>query len=580
MATLVSVNVGMPKDVSWRNRTVHTGVWKSPVTGPRKVRRLNIDGDGQGDLNGHGGEQRAVLVYQLDSYRHWEEVFGLDELEHGAFGENFTVEGLSDAEVCIGDRYRIGSAAFEGTQPRVTCCGVGMRIGQPQLPSLLVGHHRPGFYLRVLSEGDVEAGDEIVRIARGRHAITVSAIDGLLYLPDQDRTLLAKAVDLPALSPGWQESFRAMVDTAPESETRSPGGVPTGSPPAWAGFRSLPGGEGVEGGATVASYYLVADDGEPLPQPTPGQYLTLRVPGAGDPIPVRTYSLSGGRDPSRYRISVKRERLGVVSAYLRSHLRRGDHVEVAAPRGDFVLEHGTDPVLLISAGIGVTPVLAMLHQLAESSSTREVWWVNTTHEANTHLFYDEAADLVASLTSGRSLVYYTVAVDPVPSGIVAGRVTADLVTQLGLPVDGCAYICGPESFMDDVTTALTGVGLSPRKIHTERFGSRPAINPGVVGLDAPPPHQPPGPRGAGPQVTFARSGLTVRWSDGYPSVLEFAEACDVPTQWSCRTGVCHTCVTAVLAGKAEYTMPPLEEPGPDETLICSSRPAGALVLDL
>src|SRR6476661_5501140 len=129
VATLVSVNVGLPVDVPWHDATVHTGVWKSPVSGRRMVRRLNIDGDGQGDLGGHGGEIRAVLVYQVESYRHWQEVFGRDDLEHGAFGENFTVEGLADDDVCIGDRYRIGTAEFEVTQPRVTCFRVGMRMG-------------------------------------------------------------------------------------------------------------------------------------------------------------------------------------------------------------------------------------------------------------------------------------------------------------------------------------------------------------------------------------------------------------------------------------------------------------------
>src|SRR3954464_14493661 len=173
MARLVSVNVGMPKDVSWRNRTVHTGVWKHPVTGPRKVRRLNIDGDGQGDLNGHGGEQRAVLVYQIESYRHWQEPLGRDDFEFGQFGENFTVEGLGDDEVCVGDRYRIGDAEFEVTQPRVTCYRVAMRLGEPELPALLVSHHRPGFYLRVLREGTIRAGDPIVPTRTGPHALTV-----------------------------------------------------------------------------------------------------------------------------------------------------------------------------------------------------------------------------------------------------------------------------------------------------------------------------------------------------------------------------------------------------------------------
>ena len=140
---LVSVNVGLPRDVPWQGKTVHTGVWKYPVDGPAMVRRLNIDGDGQGDLAGHGGEQRAVMVYQVQSYRHWERYFGRDKLDHGSFGENFTV-GLADDEVCIGDRYRIGEAEFEVTQPRVTCYRVGLRLGQPELPALLVSHHRPG----------------------------------------------------------------------------------------------------------------------------------------------------------------------------------------------------------------------------------------------------------------------------------------------------------------------------------------------------------------------------------------------------------------------------------------------------
>ena len=167
MPSLLSVNVGMPKDVSWRDKTVFTGIWKHPVDGPVMARRLNIDGDGQGDTNGHGGEQRAVLVYQIQSYRHWQEHFGRDDFGYGQFGENLTVDGLPDDEVCIGDRYRIGEAEFEVTQPRVTCYRVGLRLGEPQLPALLVSHHRPGFYMRVIREGNIQAGDQIVKTAAG-----------------------------------------------------------------------------------------------------------------------------------------------------------------------------------------------------------------------------------------------------------------------------------------------------------------------------------------------------------------------------------------------------------------------------
>jgi ferredoxin len=155
-----------------------------------------------------------------------------------------------------------------------------------------------------------------------------------------------------------------------------------------------------------------------------------------------------------------------------------------------------------------------------------------------------------------------------------------VIAGLGLPVDADAYVCGPDSFMDQVTSALVDVGLDAGHVRTERFTSRSPINPGVVGPDSPPPHQPPGPAGTGSAVTFARSGLTAAWSDAYSSVLELAEACDVPTQWSCRTGVCHTCVTSLLSGQAAYDTPPLEAPGDDALLICSVRPVTDLVLDL
>jgi ferredoxin-NADP reductase/MOSC domain-containing protein YiiM len=576
MAILLSLNVGMPKDVSWRGRTVHTGVWKSPVDGPRMVRRLNIDGDGQGDLAGHGGEQRAVLVYQVESYRHWEEFFGRDDLERGAFGENFTVEGLADDEVCIGDRLRIGEAEFEVTQPRVTCFRVGMRMGEPRLPSLLVAHHRPGFYLRVLTEGHVSAGDEIVRTARGPHAVTVAEVDALLYLPGHDRERLRAALDIPALSPGWQESFRSMLEgTGPQ-----PAGIPLAATPAWAGFRTLTVTEVVAESDAVTSFRMSAD--EALPPYLPGQFLTLRVPGAGDPVPVRTYSLSGDPAGGSYRISVKGDALGLVSAYLRTHLQHGDRIEVAAPRGDFVLAEGSGPIVLVSAGIGVTPLLAMLHRLADENSPREVWWIHTTQDAHTHALAAEAADLLARLPAAHSLVSYSASdLPPAPEeGIRIGRLTAPVIADLGLPTDATVYVCGPESFMSDVTAALAGVGIDPKKIHTERFGSRSAVNPGVVPTEAPAPHQPPGSPGTGPLVTFARTGLATSWSDRYDSILELAEACDVPTQWSCRTGVCHTCVTAVLSGEASYDVAPLEDPGRDEVLICSARPRNDLVVDL
>src|SRR3954452_12934986 len=220
----------MPKDVAWRGKTVFTGVFKEPVTGPCRVRRLNVDGDGQADLAGHGGEQRAVFVYQVDSYRYWQRELGRDDLEYGQFGENFTVTGLSDDDVCIGDQLAIGEALFEGSQPRVTCYRVGLRMSEPRMPALLVAHRRPGFYLRVLEEGEVGAGDARERLERGAEAMTVAEVDALLYLPGHARRDLTRALRIPALSEGWRGSFRELLDQAPD------GAVPE---PAWTGLRRM-----------------------------------------------------------------------------------------------------------------------------------------------------------------------------------------------------------------------------------------------------------------------------------------------------------------------------------------------------
>src|SRR4026208_2314202 len=228
MAQLLSVNVGLPRDIQWKGKTVHTAVWKDAVCGRRKVGRLNIDGDGQGDLQGHGGEHRAVLVYQIDSYRYWERQLGRKDFVFGQFGDNFTVEGLPDDEVCIGDRYRIGSALFEVTQPRVTCYRIGIRMNEPRMAALLVSHGRPGFYFRVLEEGEVEAGDEIVKLAPGPEQMTVAEVSAPLYLPGHPRQQLLRALRIPALSPGWQTSFQALLDGEPGGGNAGLGGA---SPP-------------------------------------------------------------------------------------------------------------------------------------------------------------------------------------------------------------------------------------------------------------------------------------------------------------------------------------------------------------
>ena len=567
MARLLSLNVGLPRDIPWQGKTVHTGIWKAPVPGRRMARRLNLDGDGQGDLAGHGGEHRAVFVYQINSYRYWQAQLRRDNFSYGQFGENFTVDGLPDAEVCIGDRYRIGSALFEVTQPRVTCYRLGIRMNEPRMPALVVAHHRPGFYFRVLEEGEVEAGDEIVKIVAGPERMTVADIDALLYLPGRDRNGLERALRIPALSAGWRSSFETSLEQERTGSTAgNPASAPAAGPaPAWAGFRPLKITDKRRESMNVTSLMLEPSDGRELVAAMPGQFIVLRLkPSPEAPALLRSYSLSGEPSKQRWRLSIKREPNGAAGAYVEDRLKVGDVIDASAPRGAFTLEQGDGPVVLMSAGIGLTPVLAMLHALAAAGSRRDVWWIHGARNNAEHALAAEVQGLLKLLPRGHSHILYS-APDPTDRLAVdfdaAGRLDVHVLQTLGAPREADFYLCGPAGFMSSLTADLGGWGVSAERVHSENFGSGPSLTPGVVAAPPRAPHLPDRPAGAGPMVSFARSNLAFHWDPAFQSLLELAEACDVPVRWACRTGVCHTCETGLIAGAVDYSIDPLTPPG-------------------
>ena len=587
MARLLSVNVGLPRDIPWQGKTVHTGIWKTPVQGRRMARRLNIDGDAQGDLQGHGGEHRAVFVYQIDSYRYWQAQLGRNDFTYGQFGENFTIDGLPDTEVCIGDRYRIGSARFEVTQPRVTCYRVGIRMNEPQMAALLVSHHRPGFYFRVREEGEVEAGDEIVKVLAGPERLTVAETDALLYLPGHDKSGLERALRIPALSAGWRSSFETLLEHERKGgrTTGNPGLAPAAGPaPAWAAFRPLRVADKRRESGNVTSLVLEPSDSRPLAAAMPGQFIVLRLkPAPEAPALLRSYSLSGEPSKERWRISIKREPNGAVGAYVAARLQVGDVIDTSAPRGSFTLRQGDGPVILLSAGIGATPVLAMLHALVAGGSRREIWWVHGVRNSGEHAFAAEVQALLKLLPGGHSHIRYSApgpADRPAVDFDAAGRLGVHVLQELGVPREADFYLCGPAAFMSSLTADLMSWGVSTGRLHSENFGSGPALTPGVAAVLPRPPHLPDRPAGAGPMVSFARSNLALRWDSAFQSLLELAEACDVPVRWSCRTGVCHNCETGLIAGTVDYLPDPVEPPGDGNLLICCSRPRDDIVLDL
>ena len=327
------------------------------------VRRLNIDGDGQGDLAGHGGEQRAVFVYQLDSYRHWRAALRARRLRAtGMFGENFTVDGLPDDEVCIGDRYRIGEAEFEVTQPRVTCYRVGMRLGEPQLPSLLVAHHRPGFYLRVLTEGRIRPATRSSRSRPGRKRCAWPTPTRCCTCPAPTPAAARRAAD-----PGAQPGLAGLVPR----HARRPGPGGGSGRTCLAGFRQLRvtkivherrgGVLGLPGGR----------DGTALPAAA-GRASTSRVrvtgAGAAGPGPHLFALVGAGRRhvPDQRQTGAARRGQRLAAHQHLEPARRWRWPRRAASSPSTT---ATGPVLLISAGIGVTPVLAMLHQLAAPAAS-------------------------------------------------------------------------------------------------------------------------------------------------------------------------------------------------------------------
>jgi ferredoxin-NADP reductase/MOSC domain-containing protein YiiM len=585
--SLISVNVGFPRDVEWQGKTVRTAIWKQSAPGRVMARRLNLDGDGQGDLAGHGGEHRAVMVYQLDSYRHWEKHLQRHDFEYGQFGENLTVEGLSDNEVCIGDRYRIGGALFEVTQPRVTCYRVGLRMNNPEMPALLVSHRRPGFYFRVIEEGEVGVGDEIVKVSDGPERVTVAEIDALLYLPDHSREQLQRALRIPALSAGWKGSLEALVAAEEKDKQGGNAGLSPSSapPPAWLGFRSLRVAEVQRESLSVLSFVLESEDRIPLPKPRSGQFLVFKIEVEKGAAPIlRSYSMSGPEGAGTYRISVKRAD-GAGSRYLHDHIQAGDLLQVSAPRGSFTLAPGSGPVVLLSAGIGVTPVLSILHSLAAATenSTREIWWCYGARNGREHPFAVEVRSLLKSLPHSHSFIAYSKPEEEDEAGKdydLTGHLNLSSLQQLQVPQAAEFYLCGPVAFLEDLTSGLRSWDVADSNIHSETFGAGSSLTPGIASAPSRTPHQPEGNAGAGPRVSFTRSGLSVPWDSRYGSLLEFAEACDVPVRWSCRVGVCHTCESGLIDGRISYAPEPLDRPAAENVLICCSTPVTEIELDL
>jgi len=392
---------------------------------------------------------------------------------------------------------------------------------------------------------------------------------------------------IEALSPGWRASFEALL----QSPTTTVGSGNAGLAPAAAAHPAAPGFRPLavkaidQESSDVLSLTMQSPDGQPLLAPLPGQYVVVRLHlTGGGPALFRSYSLSGPLSTERYRISVKVEPNGAAGTYLQEHIRVGDALDVSSPRGSFILQSGERPVVLLSAGIGATPVLAMLYALAAAHSTRQVLWLHSARDRQHHPFATEVRRLLLALPHARAYVCYSRpgTRDKLGEDFDAtGHLSRSVFEEVSIPREADVYLCGPTRFMADMKEALATLGVAPERIHVEIFNGSESMTPGVLGDATRTPHVPKDDANTGPVVSFARSGIAAHWNpSAYQSILELAEACDVPVRWSCRTGVCHSCESGLVSGAVAYGPEPLEKPADGNLLVCCSQPVGDVVIDL
>ncbi len=564
------------------DRTVATGIFKEPVDGRVTLGRLNLDGDGQADLWGHGGAFRAVLAYSIENYEYWKKELGRDELPNGAFGENFTVSGMPEDEVCVGDVYRVGGALVEVSQPRIPCFKLAMKMGIDGFQNRFLESGRVGFYLRVLEEGEVGAGDAIELVGRDPRAMTVRQVSNLLYFDKNDLEGTRKALSVPALSHGWKGSFEDRLDKAE---------APTDTAP---GFRSFRVDRKVPESDTITSFYLVPEDGAPLAEFLPGQFLTFRLTGPGHPMPlIRTYSLSDSPGAAYHRVSIKREPPpadrpdsppGASSTYFHDRVDVGTTLLVGPPRGKFHLDPEAErAVVLLSAGVGLTPLVSMLNAIVERGPVRPVWFLHGARNGREHALGADARRLAEENDNVHVHVRYS---RPDPGDVEGrdydgrGHVDVAMLKQV-LPFDDYDfYLCGPTPFLKSLVCDLLSLGISAERIHYEFFGQAVELTEEAQPCGRAVERSAEEELAGEPQVTFARSGVTVTWDPACESILDLAERQGLSPAYSCRSGICNTCKCALIDGEVEYLEEPLDTPDAGSVLICCSRPRSPLVIEV
>jgi uncharacterized protein len=556
---LLNFCAGKVQTIQIGNEAVRTGHVKSPVTEPWII-----------TADGAQGDERAVhpdkiYAYGRNGYRYWGSRFQLDpeSWPDGFFGENLTFDALDEDELRIGDVFQLGSdVRLVVAGPRNPCLKLSWRLGQPPtFQKIFQQSHHTGVYFGVLQTGQVRPGDVARLIERDESMPTLSEVAhfaGGHMIPPLEP--LKRVLDFPHLSKTIRHILHAKLGAAERQAATIEG--------RWRGWRDFTIDQIVEEAPDIRSFYLRADDGDRLCQPRAGQFVSVQMKDPADAPITRCWSLSSHTyDMNRYRLTVRRQE-GVGSSWL--HLASpGSKVRLRAPTGQFTLDTGSFlPVVLIAAGIGITPLLAMVHaHLARSDAGAPIYLIYGARSP-AHMAFRGELDALAAAHPNFHITYVYSASDA--GGRPAGRITLDLVMgvlenlhimlgerRIALSwIENDTYICGPGDFCAGLKRQLVDKGANPDHIFYELFSAPPATS---TDLDT-------------AEVNFCRSGLTCRWrADEDLTLLELAEREGIAVPNECRAGACLSCRTKVLEG----TITTMMDDG--YALLCLGRPRTAVV---
>ena len=566
-ARLLQIFVGRTKPLG--PGKVPSAFVKESARGAVKLGLAGLDGDEQADLRVHGGPDMAIYAYASEHYAPWAREFP----EHaalwgpGSLGENLAFRGWTENDVCVGDTVRLGSALLQVTRPRKPCFKLALRFSDLRLPRRLVEAGRCGWYFRVLQTGSIAADDEAELVHRSHPQWSIRRVNDISIRTDVDLEELEELAALPELAENWRSQVRLMaasIEAAKKTRAFRP-------------FRVV---AIHDESRTIRSFQLAPDDGGGIAAAVPGQHVVIRTPAYGRTPPrLRSYSLSAVANPQFLQISVKWEKAGRVSSWLHEELRVGDGIDVLGPRGNFTLGHVSDtPLVLISAGVGITPMMSMLQAATTNNGgkivPRHVLFIHGARNSGEHAFAAQIRDIVSRHPAVKRHLRFS---QPQASDRLgddhdsAGRIDRELIKTLLTPLGECnVYICGTSGFMTDITRWIGELDLKAN-VKTESFSA--ASNAAAEG----------GGLSDGPDcanVSFARTQISAMWRRG-ASLLDLAEEQGLAVESECRTGLCGSCATRIISGRVGYELEPIATIAPGEMLLCCGHPLEEqLVLDI